>query len=120
MLELVDGFRRALAQIFDGILIAEPVRPLHRVVHVPAPIVGTHIAEGRGDAALRRNGMRARGKHLGDAGGAQASFARADHGTEAGAAGADHHHIVGVVDDWIGAAVDVRCLIWRGVLRHLD
>ena len=120
MLELVDGFRRALAEIFDGVLIAEPVRPLHRVIHVPAPIVRAHIAERRGDAALRRNGMRAGGEHLGDAGGAQASFARADHGAQARAAGADHHHVVGVVDDWIGAAVDVRCLIWRCVLRHID
>ena len=25
MLELVDGFRRALAEIFDGVLVAEPV-----------------------------------------------------------------------------------------------
>ena len=71
MLELVDGLRRVAAEIFDGVLVAEPVGPLHRVVHVPAPVVRAHIAERRGDAALRRDGVRAGGEHLGDAGGAQ-------------------------------------------------
>ncbi len=78
MLELVDGLGRAAAEIFDGVLVAEPIAALDRVVHVPAPIVGAHIAERRGDAALRRHGVRAGGKHFGDAGGAQARFAAAD------------------------------------------
>ena len=68
MLKLVDGFRRVAAQILDRVLIAEPVRPLHGVVHVPAPIVGLHVAERRRDAALRRDRMAARRKHLGDVG----------------------------------------------------
>ena len=45
MLKLVNGFGRVAAQIFDGVLVAEPVRPLHGVVHVPAPVVPAHIAE---------------------------------------------------------------------------
>ena len=106
MLQFVDRFRRAAAHIFDGVLVAEPVRPLHGVVHVPAPVVLAHIAERGGDAALRRHRVRARRKHLGDAGGAQAGFAAADHGAQAGAAGADDDDVVGVVFDRIGAAVD--------------
>ena len=81
--QLVDRFRRVAAHIFDGVLVAEPVRALDGVVHVPAPVVLAHIAERRGDAALRRHRMRAGREHLGDAGGAQAGFAAADHGAQA-------------------------------------
>ena len=116
MLELVNGLGRVAAEIFDGVLVAQPIRPLHRVVHVPAPIVGAHIAERGGDAALRRHGVRAGGKHLGDAGGAQARLATADHGAQPRAAGADHHHVVSVVDDRIGAAIDLDRVVRRGVL----
>ena len=113
VLELVDRLRRVAAEIFDGVLVAEPVGALDGVVHVPAPVVLAHVAERGGDAALRRDRMRAGREHFGDAGGAQARFAAADHGAQAGAAGADHDHIVGVVLDRIGAAVD------RGRRRRL-
>ena len=108
MLELVDRFRRVAAEIFDGVLVAQPVRPLHGVVHMPAPVVLAHVAERGGDAALRRDRMRARRKHLGDAGGAQSRFAAADDGAQAGAAGADDDHVVDVIFDRVGAAVDGR------------
>ncbi len=111
VLQLVDGFRRVAAEIFDGVLVAEPVGTLDGVVHVPAPVVLAHVAERGGDAALRRHRMRAGGEHLGDAGGAQAGLAAADHGAQAGAAGADHHHVVAVILDRIGAAVDRRCAV---------
>jgi hypothetical protein len=125
MLELVDRLRRVAAEIFDGVLVAEPIRSLHRVVHVPAPIVGAHIAERRGNTALRRNGVGAGGEHLGDAGGAKSSLAAADHGAQARAAGADHHHIIGMVDDRVGAAVDLDRVAqsgidWLSVLSHGD
>ena len=106
VLQLVDRFRRVAAQIFDGVLVAEPIGALDGVVHVPAPVVLAHIAERRGDAALRRDRVRARRKNLGDAGGAQAGFAAADHGAQPRAAGADHDHVVGVILDRIGAAID--------------
>src|SRR5450432_192535 len=81
MLEFIDGLRRVAAEIFNGILVAEPVGALDGVIHVPAPVVFAHIAERSGDAALRRDGVRARRKYLGDASGAQARFTAADHGT---------------------------------------
>ena len=108
MLQLVDRFRRVAAQIFDGVLVAEPVGALHGVVHVPAPVVFAHVAERGGDAALRRDRMRARREHLGDAGGPQARFAAADDGAQPRAAGADDDDVVGVILDRIGAAVDGR------------
>ena len=113
MLELVDRLGRVAHHVFDRVLVAEPVRPLDGVVHVPAPVVLVHVAERRRNAALRRHRMRAGRKHLGDAGGAQARFAAADHGAQAGAAGADHHDVVGVVFDRIGVAVGGRCLPFR-------
>src|SRR6202035_569168 len=69
-------------QVFDRVLVAEPVRTLDGVVHVPAPVVLAHVAERGRDAALRSNGVRAGRKHFGDAGGAQTR-----------SAGADHHHV---------------------------
>ncbi len=105
MLELVDGFRRVTHHVFDRVLVAEPVRPLDGVVHVPAPVVRMHVAERSRNAALRCNRMRAGRKHFGDAGGAQARFRAADYGAQAGTAGADHHDVVGVVLDRIGFTV---------------
>src|SRR6516162_5467895 len=68
MFELVDRLRRAAAHVFDRVLVAEPVRPFHGVVHVPTPVVLAHIAERGGDAALRRDRVRAGREHLGDTG----------------------------------------------------
>ena len=102
MVELIDRGRSVAAQIFDGVLVAEPVRPLDGVVHMPAPVVLAHIAEGRRNAALGGNGMAARGEDLGDAGGFQPGLAGAEGGTQAGAAGADDNHIESVVDELIG------------------
>ena len=103
MFQLVDRRDRLAAHVFDGVLVAEPVRPLDGVVHVPAPVVLAHVAERGADAALRRHGVAARREHLGDAGGLQAGGAHAEGGAQAGPAGADHHHVVGVVDDVVGA-----------------
>ena len=108
VLELVDGLGRVAHHVFDRVLVAEPVRPLDGVVHVPAPVVRMHVAEGGRNAALCCNRMRAGRKHLGDAGGAQARFRAADHGAQAGAAGADDHDVVGVVLDRIGFSVGGR------------
>ena len=108
MLQLVNRFRGVTAQIFDRVLVAEPVGALDRVVHVPAPVVFAHIAERSRNAALRRHRVRAGGEDFSDAGGAQARFAAADDRAQAGAAGADDHHVVSVILNRIGAAVDGR------------
>src|SRR4029078_4812667 len=118
MLELVNGFGGVAAEIFDGVLVAEPVGALDGVVHMPAPIVRAHIAERSRDAALGSDSMRAGGEDLGDAGGAKSGLARADHGAKPGTAGADHDDVVGMVDDRIGAAVDGRCGVRCRVLGH--
>ena len=108
VLELVDGLGRVAAQIFDGVLVAEPVGALDGVVHVPAPVVRAHVAERGGDAALGRDRVRAGREHLGDAGGLEAGLGAAERGAQARAAGADDDHVVGVIGDRIGLAVDGR------------
>ena len=116
VLELVDGLRRILHHVLDGVLVAEPVRPLDGVVHVPAPVVLVHVAERGRNAALRRNRVRARREDLGDAGGAQPRLAAADSGAQTRATRADNHHVVGVVFECVCAAVHV----WRAfaLSRH--
>ena len=108
VLELVDRLRRVAAQVLDGVLVAQPVGALDGVVHVPAPVVRAHVAERRGDAALGGHRVRAGGEHLGDAGGLEARLGAAERGAQARAAGADDHHVVGVVGQRIGPAVDRR------------
>ncbi len=105
VLEFVDRLRRMAHHVFDGVLIAEPVRPLDGVVHVPAPVVLVHVAKRGRNAALRRHGMRAGRENLCDAGGAQAGLAAANYRAQARAAGADHDNVVGVILDRIGVAV---------------
>src|SRR3546814_5480641 len=49
--------------------LAQPVRTLDRVEHVPCPVIGAHVAKAGGDPALRRHGVAAGRKDLGDVGG---------------------------------------------------
>src|SRR6185437_15438186 len=83
MFKLVYRLRRVPAEIFDSVLVAEPIGAFDGVVHVPAPIVLAHVAESGGDAALRGYRVRARRKNFGDAGRPQAGFAAADGGPQA-------------------------------------
>ena len=101
VLKLVDGLGRLAHQIFDGVLVAQPVRPLDGVVHVPAPVVLGHVAQRGVDAALRRDRVRARREELRDARGLEAGLGAAHGGAEARAARTDHDGVVVVVDDLV-------------------
>ena len=81
------------AHELDGVLVAEPVRALDRVVHVPVPVIFLGVAQRRGDTALRRDGMRARRENLGQHGGLESGLGQLDRGTQAGAAGTDDDRI---------------------------
>ena len=104
--KFVDRGRRITAEIFDGVLVAEPVGAFDGVVHVPAPVVLAHIAERGGNAALRCNGVRARRENFGDTGSAQAGLTAPDHRAQTGTAGANNDDVIAVILDRIGAAVD--------------
>src|SRR6185437_411243 len=102
MLQFQYGRNRLAAHIFDGVLVTEPVRSLDGVVHVELPIVTVaHIAERGRHAALCRHRVAARRKYLGDARRPQSGRGHAERGAHAGAAGADDHDVVNVLDDFI-------------------
>ncbi len=115
MFELVHGLRRIAAQIFDRILIAEPVRALDRIVHVPAPVVGTHIAECCSDPTLCRNRVGARREDLCDASRSQTGLRRPQRSSQTRSAGAHHYDVIGMIDDRISASVDCRSLGWHEI-----
>jgi len=112
MLELDHGRGRLAHHIFDRVLIAEPVRSLDGVEHVPGPVVRRVVAQRGGDAALRRHGMAAGREHLGDAGRLEAGLGTAHRRTQARTAGTHDDGVVAVVDDLVGcghyAAAPVR------------
>ena len=101
VLQLDDRGDRLAAHVLDRVLVAEPVGALDRVVEMEAPVVLAHVAQRGGDAALRRHGMRTGREHLGDAGGLEAFLGQAERGAQAGAAGADHDHVVLVLLDLV-------------------
>ena len=102
MLQFINGGGRMAAEIFNGILVAQPVRPLHRVIHVPAPVIGPHVGKRGRNAALGRHRMRARGKNLRDAGRLQSGLGGAKRGAQARPARPHDNHIKSVIGYWIG------------------
>ena len=89
-LELEDRARRLAAHVVDGVLVAQPVRPLDRVVHVPAPVVFGHVAERGVDAALRRDRVAARREKLRHTGRLEAGL-RGAHGRPESSSTRTHH-----------------------------
>ena len=115
VLQLINSGRRFTHHIFDRVLIPQPVRPLHGVVHVPGPVIGRVVAEAGCDAALRCNRVAARREDLGDAGRLQTGFRRAHRRTQARAARADNDNVIGVINDLVGfghqLGVPVRAIL---------
>ncbi len=93
VLELDHHFRRHAAHELDRVLVAQPVRPLHRVVHVPVPAVLSHVAERSTHAALRRHGVRARREDLGQDRDPHARVGQLQRGAKARAAGPHDHRV---------------------------
>src|SRR5215472_1818439 len=102
MLKFYDCGDRIAAHVLDRVLVAEPVRSLDSVVHVPAPVVLAHIAERGADATLGGNGMAAGRVHLGDAGCLQSFGGGTQGGAQAGSTGADDDDVIAVIGDRIG------------------
>lgn len=51
-LQVDHGLRRVFGEQFGRILVHQPVAALDGVVVMPVPVIGLHIAQARGDAAL--------------------------------------------------------------------
>ena len=103
MFEFDHGIHRFLAHVFDRVLIAQPIGALNRVVHVPAPIILTHIAERGTDTALCCHSVTARGEALCDTGRLEAGLGQAECRPQAGAARADYDNIVVMFDKFVVA-----------------
>src|SRR6516162_987753 len=115
MFEFDDCGRRIPAHVFDRILVAEPFGPFDRVVHMPAPVVFTHITERRTNAALRCNGMTAGREDLADARGLQPGGGHAEGRTQSRAAATDHDDVIAVVLDRIRLAHVSRLRVSRSL-----
>ncbi len=102
MLELEHRRDRLTAHVFDRVLIAEPVGALDGVVHMPLPVILGHVAQRRADTALRRDGVTAGRKHLGDGRGLQTRGGKSHGRPQARAASAHDDDVIGVVGDRIG------------------
>ena len=102
MLKFIYRLRGFARQIFHSVHVAEPVRTFHRVVHMPLPMVGTHVPERGGDAALGGHRMRAGRKNLGDASRAQALLGHPQCRPKSCSPGSDNNYIVLVLDELVG------------------
>ena len=92
-----------LAHELDRILIAEPVRAFDRVIHVPAPVILAHVAEGGADSALGRHRVAARRKELGDTRRRKSRLRKPEGGAQPRTSRADHDDVVAVVDPVVTA-----------------
>ena len=93
ILEFDDALVGLAAHELDGILVAQPVRALDGVVHMPVPVIFLGVAQAGGDAALCRHRVRTGWKDLGQHGGLEAGFRQLDGGAQTGAAGAYDHRV---------------------------
>ena len=94
MVQLINRLWRLPREVFHRVGVAQPVRTLDGVIHVPLPAVGTHIAQGRGDAALRCHRVRTRWENLGHTGGAQTLLGHAQRGAQASTASPHDDHVI--------------------------
>ena len=72
--QLNHRFRCGSTHKLNRILIAQPVRTFHGIVHVPVPTVLLHITQRSRNTALRRYGMRTGREHFRQNGTIQAGF----------------------------------------------
>eukprot|EP00043_Microstomoeca_roanoka_P027452 m.14606 g.14606 ORF g.14606 m.14606 type:complete len:550 (+) comp7649_c2_seq1:323-1972(+) len=101
MFQLIDRIGGRAGEVFHGIRVAQPVRPLDGVVHVPLPVVGAHVAQAGGDPALGGDRVRAGRENLGDAGRFQPLLGHAECRAQTGPAGAHDHHVISMLFDFV-------------------
>lgn len=117
--QLDDSFGSLAGHIVNGVLVAQPVRSLDSVVHVPLPVVVLHVAQSGVNAALGGDCVRPRRKQFGDHRGFETFSYEAIGRSKTGTTGSHHHRVVRVVHqrvllgDRIG---DLRCSTVRRVV----
>ena len=94
MLQLIDRLGRLAGKVFHRVRIAQPVRPFDGVIHVPLPVIRSHVRQARGDATLRCHRVTAGREYLGDTGGPKALLGHSEGCAKARAPGADNNDVV--------------------------
>lgn len=78
----------------DSILIPEPIRTLHGIVHMPPPVVLVHVSERSIDTTLGGDGVGTSGEKLRDTGSLEASLGQAKRRSQTGTSGTDNNRII--------------------------
>jgi hypothetical protein len=99
MFQLEDRGDGLPAHVLDRILIAEPIRPFDRIVHMPLPAVFAEIAKTGCNAALGGNRVTACWKHFCNASCRQACLDGALSGAQTGTAGTDDDDVKRMIDE---------------------
>ena len=101
VLQLNDGPRCLSAHVVNSVLISEPIRSLHSVIHMPPPIILCHVAQGGVDATLCGSGVGAGGEKLGNARNIEAFLSQTEGSPETSTSSANNHSVILVVDDGV-------------------
>jgi len=78
----------------NSILIAEPIRTLHGVVHVPPPIILVHVSERGIDTTLSSDGVRSSRKEFGNASSVEPSLCQTEGSAQTCTSGSDNDGVV--------------------------
>jgi hypothetical protein len=103
MLKFHDCGNCLTTHVFDGVLIAEPIRSFDGVVHVPLPAILSKIGKACRNASLGGHGMTPGRKYLCKACRLQPGLDSALSGAQAGATGANDNQVIGMIDKLICA-----------------
>jgi hypothetical protein len=103
MFQLEDCRDGLPAHVLDRILIAEPIRPFDRIVHMPLPTVFAEIAKTSCNAALGGYRVTACRKNLCNASCRQARLDGALSGAQTGTAGTDDDDVKRMIDERVCA-----------------
>lgn len=78
----------------NSILISEPIRTLHGIVHMPPPVVLVHVSKRGIDTTLGGDGVRTSGEKLRDTGSLEASLGQTERRPQTGTSGTDNNRII--------------------------
>lgn len=85
VLQLDDSFWGFTSHVMDCVLVTEPIRSFHCVVHMPFPVIVLHVSQGCIDATLSSDCVRTGGEKFCDDGCFEAFSDEAESCTESSA-----------------------------------
>ena len=97
MFQLVNRVGSFPGKVFHRVRVAQPVGTLDCVIHVPLPVVRTHVRQACSNSALRGDRVRPRWENLCNAGRAQTLFGHPQRCTKPCAPGTNHDNVIGMI-----------------------